>query len=190
LNLYGFRRIPEGPDKGGYVHESFVRGQKNLCRKIKRKKPNAKVPPSGLMYVNPSSLPGSLMQGGLPASLSVRQILADGQRSSDQVAAAHQLAQLGGLGGLVGMYGVGNSTLSTALMLEQQQQHLRLRLQQQQQQHQHQQADIMQHLLLRQQQERDLVQLLQRHQQDAQQQQQQQGNSDSHVLGGHQQGPR
>jgi hypothetical protein len=149
------------------------------------------------MYVNhPSSLPGGLVQGGsLASALSVRQILADGQRASDQVAAAHQLAQLGGLGGLVGMYGVGNSTLSAALMLEQHQhqhQQLRLRLQQQQQhqhqhQHQHQQADLMQHLLMRQQQERDLVQLLHRHQQDAQQQ----GNSDSHGLGGQpQQGPR
>jgi hypothetical protein len=140
------------------------------------------------MYVShPSSLQGGLVQGGsLAASLSVRQILADGQRTSDQVAAAHQLAQLGGLGGLVGMYGVGNSTLSTALLLEQQHQHLRLRLQQQQQQ-QHQQADLMQHLLMRQQQERDLVQLMHRHQQDGQQL----GNSDSHGLGGQpQQGPR
>jgi hypothetical protein len=38
LNLYGFRRITEGVDKGAYFHELFSKGQKNLCKQIKRKK--------------------------------------------------------------------------------------------------------------------------------------------------------
>jgi len=40
LNLYGFRRVKGGTDKGGYYHELFLNGQKELCRKIKRKKSN------------------------------------------------------------------------------------------------------------------------------------------------------
>jgi HSF-type DNA-binding len=38
LNLYGFRRITDGVDKGAYFHELFSKGQKNLCKQIKRKK--------------------------------------------------------------------------------------------------------------------------------------------------------
>jgi len=38
LNLYGFRRITDGRDKGGYFHEFFLKGRKGLCKKIKRKK--------------------------------------------------------------------------------------------------------------------------------------------------------
>ena len=37
LNLYGFRRIPDGPDKGGYWHENFLKDCPDLCRKIYRK---------------------------------------------------------------------------------------------------------------------------------------------------------
>lgn len=38
LNLYGFRRVTEGRDKGAYFHEYFLKGQKGLVKKIKRKK--------------------------------------------------------------------------------------------------------------------------------------------------------
>lgn len=38
LNLYAFRRITEGRDKGGYFHEYFLRGRKRLCKKIRRQK--------------------------------------------------------------------------------------------------------------------------------------------------------
>ena len=31
LNLYAFRRISSGPDKGSYYHELFLRGKDNLC---------------------------------------------------------------------------------------------------------------------------------------------------------------
>jgi len=40
LNLYGFRRVKGGADKGGYYHSFFLKGQPELCEKIKRKKPN------------------------------------------------------------------------------------------------------------------------------------------------------
>jgi hypothetical protein len=39
LNMYGFRRITEGPDKGGFHHKSFLKGKKELVEQIKRKKP-------------------------------------------------------------------------------------------------------------------------------------------------------
>lgn len=38
LGLYGFRRVTEGCDKGGYCHEFFLKGQKGLVEKIKRNK--------------------------------------------------------------------------------------------------------------------------------------------------------
>jgi hypothetical protein len=39
LNLYNFKRITEGKDRGGYYHEYFLQGRKGLLTKIKRKKP-------------------------------------------------------------------------------------------------------------------------------------------------------
>lgn len=38
LNLYGFHRIEEGREKGGYQHEFFRKGQRSLCNKIRRNK--------------------------------------------------------------------------------------------------------------------------------------------------------
>jgi len=38
LNLYGFRRISNGPDKGGYYHYHFLRGKPSLCRQMLRMK--------------------------------------------------------------------------------------------------------------------------------------------------------
>ena len=42
LNLYGFRRITEGRDKGGYFHPNFILGKRYLCKGIKRKKTDSK----------------------------------------------------------------------------------------------------------------------------------------------------
>ncbi len=36
LNLYGFSRLTSGPDKGGYYHELFLRGKRQLCSKMIR----------------------------------------------------------------------------------------------------------------------------------------------------------
>mmetsp|Transcript_14427 Transcript_14427/g.17538 ORF Transcript_14427/g.17538 Transcript_14427/m.17538 type:complete len:321 (-) Transcript_14427:241-1203(-) len=36
LNLYGFKRITSGPDKGAYYHELFLRGKPSLCSRMIR----------------------------------------------------------------------------------------------------------------------------------------------------------
>ncbi len=36
LNLYGFSRLTSGPDKGGYYHELFLRGKRQLCTRMIR----------------------------------------------------------------------------------------------------------------------------------------------------------
>lgn len=38
LNLYDFQRITEGPDKGSYYHELFVKGRPILSTMMKRNK--------------------------------------------------------------------------------------------------------------------------------------------------------
>mmetsp|Transcript_27692 Transcript_27692/g.39611 ORF Transcript_27692/g.39611 Transcript_27692/m.39611 type:complete len:182 (-) Transcript_27692:66-611(-) len=38
LNLYDFKRIPKGADKGGYYHKMFLRGQPFLASRIPRQK--------------------------------------------------------------------------------------------------------------------------------------------------------
>lgn len=42
LNLYGFRRICAGPDKGSYYHELFLRGKRFLAGRMRRCKVNGK----------------------------------------------------------------------------------------------------------------------------------------------------
>mmetsp|Transcript_24795 Transcript_24795/g.68348 ORF Transcript_24795/g.68348 Transcript_24795/m.68348 type:complete len:419 (+) Transcript_24795:219-1475(+) len=38
LHLYGFQRVHEGPDKGAYYHEKFLRDDRDLCLTITRAK--------------------------------------------------------------------------------------------------------------------------------------------------------
>jgi hypothetical protein len=38
LNLYGFRRLSQGQDNGGYYHELFLKGRPGLCVNMKRVK--------------------------------------------------------------------------------------------------------------------------------------------------------
>lgn len=38
LNIYGWKKVQLGPNKGGYEHKNFVRGQPELCELIFRKK--------------------------------------------------------------------------------------------------------------------------------------------------------
>jgi hypothetical protein len=51
LNLWGFKSVSRGPDKGAYYHQFFVRGNADLCKNMIRVKIKgggiAGVPPSG-----------------------------------------------------------------------------------------------------------------------------------------------
>lgn len=38
LNLYNFKRITTGPEKGAYYHKKFAKGKRHQCNRIKRKK--------------------------------------------------------------------------------------------------------------------------------------------------------
>lgn len=47
LNIYGWKKIHHGENKGGYIHKYFIRGKPQLCSRIKRSKdshnPNRKL---------------------------------------------------------------------------------------------------------------------------------------------------
>jgi hypothetical protein len=46
LNLYGFKSLSQGPDKGGYYHEMFLRRQPDLAARMIRQKLKGKPNPS------------------------------------------------------------------------------------------------------------------------------------------------
>lgn len=37
LNIYGWKKVHHGPNKGGYIHKFFVRGEPELCNRIVRR---------------------------------------------------------------------------------------------------------------------------------------------------------
>ncbi|CAB9512695.1 Heat stress transcription factor [Seminavis robusta] len=53
LNLYGFKRVTTGPDRGGYYHEMFLREKRFIATKMKR----TKVKGVGRMPYSPDSDP-------------------------------------------------------------------------------------------------------------------------------------
>ena len=68
LNLYGFRRISEGREKGGYFHKDFMKGQRNRISRIKRKSTTAR--PTSAAFANrfgPSAMqfPGAALTNSL-----------------------------------------------------------------------------------------------------------------------------
>ena len=40
LNIYGFRRIDDGPLEGSYYHKRFLRGRYDLCKEVLRQQPS------------------------------------------------------------------------------------------------------------------------------------------------------
>jgi hypothetical protein len=147
LNLYGFRRIGEGSEKGGYHHEHFQKGCMSLCRKIKRQK-TTKKSFSGMLGDPPMS--GSfgggttgMLAGRSGGSFTIQQLLAEqaglGARNplvSASLGLEHQIASL-----RAGAVCSGSQPgLNAALSMN-----LRQQIQQRPQQHQ---ADIIQRILL------------------------------------------
>jgi len=43
LNLYGFKRLTGGSDRGGYYHPLMLRGRRKLCTRMRRLKPTSKL---------------------------------------------------------------------------------------------------------------------------------------------------
>jgi len=54
LNLYGFNRITQGPDKGCYYHDCFLRGRQYLCHRMQRIKVKGTI---ARMASNPNAEP-------------------------------------------------------------------------------------------------------------------------------------
>mmetsp|Transcript_24773 Transcript_24773/g.51511 ORF Transcript_24773/g.51511 Transcript_24773/m.51511 type:complete len:486 (-) Transcript_24773:254-1711(-) len=138
LNLYGFRRVTEGRDKGSYFHKYFIKGRRGLCKRIKRKKASTKTPQA--------------YDPGLASSMSIRQLLAERQFGSAYPGLSASLAAVA-----AGGAGMGGAQMPTAggfdpnllanaqlnqqleMLVRQKQEETRLQQQQQQQQDQQQQ---------------------------------------------------
>jgi hypothetical protein len=69
LNLYGFRRISEGKEKGGYFHKDFFKGKRSLARKIRRKSSASRsTAPAFFQRLSAASAAGPAPSSQFPAS--------------------------------------------------------------------------------------------------------------------------
>ncbi len=81
LNLYGFRRLTQGPDAGAYYHELFLRGRPQLCLRMQRQKvkgtghkqpADAKTEPN-FYTMAPSTYTSPLMSASSPEATSSKE---------------------------------------------------------------------------------------------------------------------
>ena len=93
LNLYGFRRITEGRDKGSYFHDFFLKGKRKLCKKIKRKKTSVKPPPDIFGGLGLPQIGTNVASFGSHQELLMRQALAGVSRADPSVNPASSLSQ-------------------------------------------------------------------------------------------------
>ena len=68
LNLYGFQRIDDGPEKGGFVHQYFQKGQRSLCNRIKRQRNKPAGSPASFASTIVSRGGAARPERGLPPS--------------------------------------------------------------------------------------------------------------------------
>jgi hypothetical protein len=80
LNLWGFKSVARGPDKGACYHQFFVRGNADLCKNMIR----VKIKGGGTAAVPPSSAPKTATSAPLESSLAAKlsQLLAAAAPSS------------------------------------------------------------------------------------------------------------
>ena len=65
LNLYGFQRIDDGPEKGGFVHQFFQKGRRSMCNRIKRQRGRTQRTAHSALIL-PNVQPTAVGRGGPP----------------------------------------------------------------------------------------------------------------------------
>mmetsp|Transcript_27790 Transcript_27790/g.67183 ORF Transcript_27790/g.67183 Transcript_27790/m.67183 type:complete len:582 (+) Transcript_27790:897-2642(+) len=105
LNLWGFTYIDQGPDKGSYYCEHFVKGKKELCDKMKRLKTkpsqggSGSIPSPGMMMMaSPGMAPSPYIAGGRDITSALSMHSAPGRSrvgnsSSPSFSAIHSMQQ-------------------------------------------------------------------------------------------------
>jgi HSF-type DNA-binding len=88
LNLYGFQRIDDGPEKGGFVHQYFQQGQRSLCNKINRHRSRTQGSQQQELGLSPTQATGAA--GVVPTQMQRAQGLPGGGTSSSSSAVASQ----------------------------------------------------------------------------------------------------
>ena len=64
LYIYGFQKMPDGPDKGSFIHPKFIKDDKSLCMSMKRNKNNNK-----FLKKQPNNNPDQLCDEALRANM-------------------------------------------------------------------------------------------------------------------------